>query len=301
MNLILLTFSIFTTTVIIYSSVINFFEKNLPTFLKKNFRYGKFACKENVQGIIEIPKSSFKQFYRVAVLVCTYALYEATSVYIFNREPAERLSNFLLITCGSDRIAYSSATNVYISLILLSLQSYRRFYDTHYVSIFGKNSKINISHFIMGIFHYPGAFLAIICEAPRFATTTFGATNLNLTSLSYIDIFAILLFIWAWWHQHKTTKILAGLRKNEKGKIVTSDHKLPHGDWFEYLSSPHQTAEILMYLSITILLWYNITWFFVFTWVLANQVETILLSHWWYQETFEKFPKKRKALIPFLY
>lgn len=56
------------------------------------------------------------------------------------------------------------------------------------------------------------------------------------------------------------------------GNIVSDAHKLPQGDWFNVLSSPHQTAEILMYFSITILLWYNITWFFVFTWVLSNQV-----------------------------
>lgn len=56
------------------------------------------------------------------------------------------------------------------------------------------------------------------------------------------------------------------------GKIVTDAHKLPQGDWFTVLSCPHQTAEILMYFSITILLWNNITWFFVFMWVLSNQV-----------------------------
>lgn len=103
------------------------------------------------------------------------------------------------------------------------------------------------------------------------------------------------------------------------GNIVTDGHQLPQGDWFNVLSSPHQTAEIIMYLSLTILLWHNITWFFVFTWVLSNQVRqffeifrvtptvyifqvlTILLSHWWYQSTFENFPKTRKALIPFVF
>lgn len=56
------------------------------------------------------------------------------------------------------------------------------------------------------------------------------------------------------------------------GKVVTSAHKIPKGDWFEYISSPHITAEILMYLSITLILWRNITWRFIFGWVLSNQV-----------------------------
>ncbi|VEN50888.1 unnamed protein product [Callosobruchus maculatus] len=56
-----------------------------------------------------------------------------------------------------------------------------------------------------------------------------------------------------------------------------------------------------MYTCLTILLWYNITWFFVFAWVIINQVETILLSHWWYKKTFRDFPAQRRALIPYLY
>ncbi|KAG5882537.1 hypothetical protein JTB14_038148 [Gonioctena quinquepunctata] len=225
----------------------------------------------------------------------------ATSVYIFNNSPPRWLLDFLNAVGGRDRVSYTSATHVYLSLILLTLQVYRRFYDTHCVSVFGK-SMININHYIVGMLHYPGSALAIICEAPQFAkNSSYAMTDLNLAALSSLDIFAILLFIWAWRQQHVTTKILANLRKNKKGDVVTSEHKLPQGGMFEYLSAPHQTAEILMYLSITILLWYNITWFFVFTWVLSNQVETILLSHWWYQATFNEFPKKRKALIPYLY
>jgi 3-oxo-5-alpha-steroid 4-dehydrogenase 3 len=53
---------------------------------------------------------------------------------------------------------------------------------------------------------------------------------------------------------------------------MTLEHKVPHGDWFELVSSPHNLAEILMYLALTFILWGSNTWPFVFLWVLSNQV-----------------------------
>lgn len=65
----------------------------------------------------------------------------------------------------------ASATKTYIALILVTLQVFRRFYDTHYVSVFGKNGRMNISHYMAGHCHYPGCALAILCEAPKFANS----------------------------------------------------------------------------------------------------------------------------------
>ncbi|CAH1159397.1 unnamed protein product [Phaedon cochleariae] len=301
MNWVMLTFSLLTTSMIACSSIFNFFENKIPTFFSKTFRYGKFACKEKVFGVIDLPKSWFRHFYWVAVISYTFILYQATQVYVFGNEPSHRFLEFLQCLCGENRPAHTTATHIFLALILMTLQAYRRFYDTHFISVYSKNSVMNLSHYLVGIIHYPGSALAVICEAPNFTHKALSSSvDLDISQLSYTDIAAVIIFLWAWWHQHKTTKILADLRKNEKGDLVSNDHKVPYGDWFDYLSAPHQNAEILMYFSITILLWYNITWFFVFAWVLSNQVETILLSHWWYQETFDKFPKNRKALIPLI-
>lgn len=47
---------------------------------------------------------------------------------------------------------------------------------------------------------------------------------------------------------------------------------MPEGHWFEYVSSPHSLAEILMYISLNIILRKNTTWPFVTGWVISNQV-----------------------------
>jgi hypothetical protein len=66
--------------------------------------------------------------------------------------------------------------------------------------------------------------------------------------------------------------MLANLRKDKKGSIVTLEHQVPRGHWFELVSSPHNMAEILMYLALTFILFGSNTWPVVFLWVLSNQV-----------------------------
>lgn len=64
------------------------------------------------------------------------------------------------------------AAKAYTALLLMFMQVSRRLYDTHFVSVFGKNAKINIAQYLIGLIHYPGSALAIICEAPKFAKTS---------------------------------------------------------------------------------------------------------------------------------
>ncbi|KAF7285321.1 hypothetical protein GWI33_011114 [Rhynchophorus ferrugineus] len=205
--------------------------------------------------------------------------------------------------CGEERFAHTPKNRIFIAVCLMTLQIYRRFYDTHYVSVFGQESKMHIFHYVVGHVHYPGAALAILCEAPIFTRTkkVIADASFRIFDLTLSEVVIIAVFLLAWRHQQICTRILAELRKNSKGEVVSNEYNLPNGDWFHYLTAPHQTTEIIMYASVMWLLWHHISWFFVFTWVLVNQVETILLSHWWYQENFKDFPKKRKALIPFLY
>lgn len=81
-----------------------------------------------------------------------------------------------------------------------------------------------------------------------------------------------MLFLWASYHQYKAAVLLANLRKDGKGSIVTLQHHVPRGDWFEMVSSPHNLAEVMIYLALTFILWGSSTWPFVFLWVLSNQV-----------------------------
>ncbi|XP_044255995.1 polyprenol reductase-like [Tribolium madens] len=302
-NLCKLFFVIITSSLVILGVLINFFEPYLPAFIKKTFRYGKFASDEKLLLVqsVEVPKSYFKHFYIAATFVfCPIFLKEVFVVYVFNREVDDWFETLLNFSCGNGRLATVPVHRVLIASILLSLQIFRRFYDTHFVSVFSENAMINLSHYIIGMVFYPAVMLIMLSEAPKFAQN---GTNsvLHLSEIGIIDLFAIMFFLWAWYHQHVATVILANLRKNKKGDVVDQGYKLPEGDWFNYLSSPHSTAEIIMYTALTLLLAKNSSWLYVYAWILSNQIETILLSHWWYLDRFKNFPPKRKALIPFIY
>ncbi|CAH1970472.1 unnamed protein product [Acanthoscelides obtectus] len=220
MNFVLLYYAAMSWTMIMYSSLVNFFEDYLPRILVEAFKYGKCACNEKTKLVskIEVPKAWFKHFYVIAVIVFSYIFYATTWVYVVGGDVAEWFSNFLNICCGQGRVAHTPAAKVYLATVLLTLQVFRRFYDTHFVSVFGKNSFMNLLHYIAGVFHYPGAAIAIVCEAPIFAKTAQNVSaELRLSDITLFDVCVAVTFMWAWWHQHCTSKILANLRKDKKG------------------------------------------------------------------------------------
>lgn len=66
-----------------------------------------------------------------------------------------------------------SAISAFIAVALLTLQSWRRFYETFYVSIFS-SSNINVAHYAIGYIHYFGAMAAILVEAPGLTPPSIG-------------------------------------------------------------------------------------------------------------------------------
>ncbi|XP_014471205.1 PREDICTED: polyprenol reductase-like [Dinoponera quadriceps] len=95
--------------------------------------------------------------------------------------------------------------------------------------------------------------------------------------------------------------ILAKLRKNKDGAVVSYSHNVPFHGLFEYISNPLQFTEILMYFMLSLILWRASTYHYVTFWVAVNQAEAAYLSHQWYHTTFKDYPKKRKTLIPFIW
>lgn len=124
---------------------------------------------------------------------------------------------------------------------------------------------------------------------------------MRLSQLSALDVIGTAVFLYAWYHQFQAAVILANLRKDKNGNVVTSAHKIAYGGLFERLSSPHLTCEVLLYLGLALILKQSSTFLYVFLWVLSNQAETALLNHWWYKKAFKNYPQQRKALIPYVF
>ncbi|CAH0392113.1 unnamed protein product [Bemisia tabaci] len=297
-----LIFMLMTFFIMFVGGLINSLEKHLPDFILQSFKYGKFAHHVSSPLVkpIEIPKRWFRHFYVFAALFSSIALAISFNVFVFAR-PIPSWLSFLLDFLGpNSRNATVTASSSLLALFLLTMQSWRRFYETHYISVFS-DTNINLSHYLVGYMHYFGAICAILIEAPGFATPSFDyRASLSLSDLSVGSIAGALIFLWAWHHQFKAAIILSKLRKDKKGAVVSYEHKMPKGDLFEVVSSPHFFCEMVMYLALTIILWGHCTWPYVFFWVLCNQLETALLNHWWYKSKFDDYPKQRKAYIPYI-
>jgi len=77
-------------------------------------------------------------------------------------------------------------------------------------------------------------------------------------------------------------------------------YKIPYGGFFEYISSPNYFGEILEWIGWAIATW-SLPGFAFALFTIANLSPRAFSNHKWYIENFPDYPKKRKALIPFIY
>ena len=88
-------------------------------------------------------------------------------------------------------------------------------------------------------------------------------------------------------------RLLARLRKN------TMQYRIPQGGLFEYVACPHYLGEAIAWLGIA-LMSRHLFLYVVFLGTTAYLVERALRTQAWYREKFRDYPRRRKAIIPFL-
>jgi hypothetical protein len=89
--------------------------------------------------------------------------------------------------------------------------------------------------------------------------------------------------------------ILINLRKpGETG------YKIPTGGLFKWVSCPNLLGEIIEWLGFAILTWSLPGLVFVI-WTFANVAPRAISHHAWYKTKFSEYPKKRKAIFPYVW
>ncbi|PIE41406.1 MAG: 3-oxo-5-alpha-steroid 4-dehydrogenase [Gammaproteobacteria bacterium] len=102
----------------------------------------------------------------------------------------------------------------------------------------------------------------------------------------------IVIFGFGYYLNKKSDQILRNLRKDK-----SEGYKIPYGFGFRYVSMPNYLGEIITWIGFSIAAWSLAgVSFVVFT--MANLIPRALANHKWYLETFEDYPKDRKAIIP---
>lgn len=104
LNYIQLAFLSVILVLILFGSLVNLFEKQLPSFVVQTVRYGKFSDK-NVKSalVVQVPKSWFRHFYLYSSSLTAFALYLCINNYVYNENPPQWVYSVLDFTMGSWR------------------------------------------------------------------------------------------------------------------------------------------------------------------------------------------------------
>jgi protein-S-isoprenylcysteine O-methyltransferase Ste14 len=103
------------------------------------------------------------------------------------------------------------------------------------------------------------------------------------------------LFLGGWLINFKADTMLFALREPGESK----GYKIPRGWLYEYVSCPNYLGEILEWCGWALATWSLAGLGFAF-YTIANIGPRARANHRWYRETFEDYPKQRKALIPYV-
>lgn len=273
-----------------------------PELLTAAMLYGKVAetnrktlCLKN----ISIPKRWFKHFYQFGVVFFTICTVVLVRSYVFGHPPPTwivELVNFLV----PQRNASATATSILLVQVLETCQVFRRCYECMFVCVYS-DVRMHVWHYLMGFFFYFGVQLSILSNAPAFSSAGSLLPAFSLTEISWQHVVGTVIFLWGFCIQFDTHLRMASLRKDPEGKVMSLKHDIPRGGMFEYVSCPHYMAEIVVYSALTLVLGSpNPTWWLALAWTWSNQVAMAFLSHNWYREQFRNYPRKRKAVFPYL-
>lgn len=117
---------------------------------------------------------------------------------------------------------------------------------------------------------------------------------INIESLNYLLIyFGLFLFLVGFFINVYSDNKLIKLRRNNEG------YQIPKGGFFNYISCPNFFGEIIEWLGFSIMT-FNLASLSFLIWTCCNLVPRSLAHHKWYLNKFEKYPKNRKAIFPFL-
>jgi len=109
-------------------------------------------------------------------------------------------------------------------------------------------------------------------------------------------IIGVSIFFLGFYWNNQADRILRNLRKPGE-----TEYKIPRGGMFEYVSGANYFAETLEWFGY-FLACSNLASLSYFVATFANIVPRAVSHHEWYLQTFkDKYPKNRKAVIPFIW
>nr|AWT24659.1 SRD5A3 [Protopterus annectens] len=267
-------------------------------------RYGK--TKKDLQRpkrlySFDVPKRWFSHFYVISVIWNGMLLWLLLHVVFSGEQFPRWLQTVLYVLCQHAPMDKSGdEVSVVLMLVLLLLQSIHRLIECLFISVFS-NGVIHLVQYCFGVCYYILLGLTILCQKTFTENKAYSLSDLY-EQVGWNHIMGSAIFLWGFCHQYRCHAILANLRKNKSGEVVTWSHSIPYGDWFEHVSCPNYLAELVIYLGMGLVFGgLNFTWWLVVMYVLFSHALEAVLCHEFYVKKFESYPKHRKAFIPLIF
>lgn len=280
-------------------------------------RYGKTKLsgprRPAVCRAFDVPKRYFSHFYVVSVLWNGFLLW-FLSRSLFLGAPFPNWLRALLRTLGSTQfralemeskasqmLVGELALSAFLVLVFLWVHSVRRLFECFYISVFS-NAVMHVVQYCFGLVYYVLVGLTVLSQVPMDDKNVYMLGKNLLLPARWFHVLGMMMFLWSSAHQYECHVILSNLRRNKKGAIVHCQHRIPFGDWFEYVSSANYLAELMIYISMAVTFgFHNFTWWLVVAYVFFCQALSAFFNHKFYKSTFVSYPKHRKAFLPFLF
>ncbi|GER34861.1 3-oxo-5-alpha-steroid 4-dehydrogenase family protein [Striga asiatica] len=264
---------------------------------------------------LSVPQKFFGHFYILAVVWTTFLL---VATWLYAHKTAPRVTEHVLFSSITSHLtgishelfsrnSHSSLNNKYglwksvFLLLLMEIQVLRRLFETIYVFKYSPSARMHIGAYLTGLIFYIAAPLSLCSsyalEVFKFVVNVFtefvvkGKDRMKFTEFDMWDLVSPLMqlkwytwvgaaiFSWGWIHQRRCHAILGSLRENDQ---KVNDYEIPRGDWFEYVSSPHYLAEIVIYGGLVIASgFFDITMWLLFGFVVANLAFAAADTHRW--------------------
>uniref|UniRef100_A0A1I7T4J0 Polyprenal reductase n=1 Tax=Caenorhabditis tropicalis TaxID=1561998 RepID=A0A1I7T4J0_9PELO len=184
-------------------------------------------------------------------------------------------------------------------LLLLTFHVARRLYETLFVSVYS-DSRMNLFHYVIGIVHYFILPIAIMCETQGVASRV-QHVHVSIEDITYTQWVGAVLFWLCNWKQHQLAEQIANTRKGPRGLIRNYAYGICFGGWFNLVSCPHFLFEICIYLSLLLVIPTAYVYRFIVLFVCSqSNLRSTHHTYLVYTKQFPKYPKNRKALIPYV-
>lgn len=278
-----------------------------PRWILELFQYGKTRngkVENRLVKLIEVPKSWFRHYYIFGICVSVFMVLLTVGCFVLGVDVPGKgtVNNIFLNTANKPTIDEYS---VMMICMMMLIQHARRIYECQTISVYSKGT-MNVLHYFLGFMLYSTVQLCAISDGPTL-NYQFQHTGVSLLSLgenlleNWHKILGVVVFLWASYHHHQSHVILAQLRKDATGKTVLhTKHTIPYGGLFEYFSAPHFVCEILIYVAMGLVAMRSYAfWMGPVLFTCTNQLLMIHVTHKWYKQKFEDYPK-RYMIIPYV-